>query len=229
MIFEFGLRTRLNAIVDADVATRHGWKVVDLAAAYWDGGARFLQIRAKQASSRDLLAVVESVLHALDARGASVLRPSEAPPHDANHTLIIVNDRADIARIADASGVHVGQEDLLPSDVRRVVAPGAIVGFSTHTAEQIDASASEPVDYVAVGPVFGTATKNTGYAAVGLDIVGRGARGAHPIVAIGGITLENCAAVIAGGAASVAVISDLLVGNDPERRARAFVDILSRV
>jgi thiamine-phosphate pyrophosphorylase len=206
---------RLNAIVDADAAAAHGWTPLDLALALWDGGARFFQLRAKQASSRDLLALVDRVLAALAARGAGP------------ETIVIVNDRADIARLAGASGVHVGQEDLRPADARRVLERG-IVGLSTHTPEQIDASASEPVDYIAIGPVFGTATKQTGYEAVGLDRVRLAARGPHPVVAIGGITLENAASVIAAGAASVAVISDLLVG-DPERRARAYVDALGRV
>lgn len=211
------LPQRLNAIIDTGVASRHTHDPVDLARAYWDGGARFLQVRAKHATSRELLTLIDAVLAALSARGAGA------------DTIVIVNDRADVARIAGASGVHVGQEDLPPSGVRRVLAGPAIVGLSTHTPAQVAASAAEPVDYIAIGPVFGTSTKETGYDAVGLQRVRDAAAGARPVVAIGGITLDNAAAVIAAGAASAAVISDLLTGGDPERRVRAFLDELSRV
>ena len=205
---------RLNAIVDADIAARHDWRPVDLACAYWDGGARFLQIRAKQASSRDFLVLVEGVIEELTARGAG------------SDTIVIVNDRADVARLAGAAGVHVGQEDLAPADVRSVIGGAVIVGLSTHTPEQIAASAGEPVDYIAIGPVFGTATKDTGYAAVGLERVQLAARGPHPVVAIGGITLEQAPSVIQAGAAAVAVIGDLLRTGDPVGRVHAYVRAL---
>ncbi len=138
---------------------------------------------------------------------------------------------SDIARLAAADGVHVGQDDLAPKDVRLVVGPAAIVGLSTHTIDQIDAAVMEPVCYVAVGPVFGTATKVTGYEAVGLERVRASAEraAAHslPLVAIGGITLERAADVLDAGANSVAVISDLLKTGDPEARVRAYLDRLS--
>ena len=145
---------------------------------------------------------------------------------------LVVNDRADIARLAEADGVHIGQEDLPPAAVRALVGDAAIVGLSTHTMEQVDRAVLEPVTYVAIGPVFGTATKATGYEPIGLGMVRAAARRAAarglPLVAIGGITLENAASVLDAGAASVAVISDLLATGDPEARARAFVDRLSR-
>lgn len=145
-----------------------------------------------------------------------------ARAHDA---LVIVNDRVDLARVSGAAGVHVGQEDLPPAAARVQLGPGAIVGCSTHSVNQVDAALREPVTYVAVGPVFGTATKETGYDAVGLDLVraAAGRAGDTPIVAIGGITLETAPAVIDAGAACVAVISDLLTGGDPAARVRAFV------
>jgi thiamine-phosphate pyrophosphorylase len=145
---------------------------------------------------------------------------------------LIVNDRADIARLAAADGVHVGQDDLRPEQVRTVFGADGVVGLSTHTLEQIDAAVRQPVAYVAIGPVFGTATKDTGYDQIGLAMVAEAARraSAHglPLVAIGGITLDNAASVLDAGAASVAVISDLLSTGDPEARVRAFVDRLSR-
>jgi thiamine-phosphate pyrophosphorylase len=127
----------------------------------------------------------------------------------------------------------VGQDDLSPADARRVVGDAAIVGVSTHTTAQIAAAVTEPVNYIATGPVFGTRTKDTGYDAVGLDMVRAAAAAARPrglaVVAIGGITLDRAAEVVAAGAASVAVITDLLTGGDPAARVRAFVDRLARV
>jgi thiamine-phosphate pyrophosphorylase len=205
----------LHAIVDVDVAARAGWTPLDLARAYLDGGARLLQIRAKNLASGPLLTLCENVVHAANAYQASV----------------IVNDRADIAAIAKAAGVHVGQEDLAPADARRLVGPEAIVGFSTHTAEQIEAALREPVSYIAVGPVFGTRTKETGYPAIGLELVAVAARLAAPtpIVAIGGITLDNARSVIDAGAASVAVIGDLVATDNPQERVASYLQRLTKV
>ena len=182
---------------------------VDVARAFLDGGARLLQLRAKTLPSRDFLALADTIVAAAGRYGAS----------------IIINDRVDIAKLAGAAGVHVGQDDLSPAAARRLLGDAAIVGFSTHTLQQIDAAVREPVSYVAVGPVFGTQSKDTGYRAVGLELVAAAARiaGTLPVVAIGGITIENASSVIAAGAASVAVISDLLVDRDPEERTRAFL------
>jgi thiamine-phosphate pyrophosphorylase len=144
---------------------------------------------------------------------------------------LIVNDRADVARLAGAAGVHVGQEDLAPEAARRVVGPGRIVGFSTHTTAQLDAAVREPVDYVAIGPVFGTASKSTGYDAIGLAMVEQAVARAHArglqVVAIGGITLDRAADVVAAGADAVAVISDLLVTGDPRARVQAYLERLA--
>ena len=128
-----------------------------------------------------------------------------------------------------AAGVHVGQDDLPPSAARHMLGQGAVVGLSTHNVAQVERALREPINYVAVGPVFGTRSKETGYAAVGVELVGSAARlaGDLPVVAIGGITLENARSVIEAGAASVAVISDLLVGNDPRSRTQAFVQGLT--
>jgi len=140
---------------------------------------------------------------------------------------LIVNDRADLARLAGADGIHVGQDDLSPADVRRVIGDESIVGLSTHTTEQLERAIAQPVSYVAIGPVFATSTKATGYQAVGLEMVRAAAaiaaRRALPLVAIGGITMETAPSVIDAGATSVAVIGDLLAGGDPERRAREYV------
>lgn len=212
---------RLYVVLDEEAADGAGWTLPDLARGCLAGGARFLQIRAKRLSSRDYLAACDEVM-------------SMAAAHDA---IVVVNDRADIARLCGAAGVHVGQEDLPPSAARTAIGASAIVGLSTHTLEQVREGLLQPVDYIAVGPVFGTSTKETGYAAVGLDLVARAASLARaaghdvdspvpPIVAIGGIILARARSVIEAGAASVAVISDLMTTGDPEARVREFLDIL---
>lgn len=196
---------------DADVCARASWTLVDYAAACLAGGAKLLQIRAKALAGRDFL----------EAATAIVARASESG------ATVIVNDRADIARLSGAAGVHVGQDDLAPAQVRGILGPGSIVGLSTHTAAQLERALREPIDYVAVGPVFGTDTKATGYQPIGVEAVRSAAAraAAHdiPLVAIGGITRDRALEVLAAGARSVAMISDLLVGGDPTARVREFL------
>ena len=126
----------------------------------------------------------------------------------------------------------MGQEDLAPRAVRTVVGDDAVVGLSTHTVEHLERALDEPVSYVAIGPVFGTATKETGYGAIGLERVADASRRAAarglPLVAIGGITVHNARAVVDAGAAAVAVIGDLLATGDPEARVRAYLERLGR-
>jgi thiamine-phosphate pyrophosphorylase len=138
---------------------------------------------------------------------------------------VIVNDRADIAAMAKADGVHVGQDDLPVADARAIAGASAIVGVSTHDERQVQAALETSADYLAVGPIYGTASKDTGYEARGLDLVRYAAAGAKPVVAIGGITLARTPEVIAAGATAIAVISELL-REDPERRTRQFIDLL---
>ena len=202
----------LYAVVDHRTAIRHGWRVCDLARAYLAGGARLLQIRASDVTSGEYLAWCDEIMkHATDA-GAQV----------------IVNDRTDIATVAGAAGVHLGQSDLSPDMARRVVPTTMMLGLSTHTRAQLDGSTTVAVDYVAVGPVYRTDTKDTGYAAVGLDLVTYAARlrPARPVVAIGGITLDRVESIMSAGATTVAVISDLLTGSDPTRRVADYVRAL---
>ena len=204
----------LHAVVDVDVATAAGWAPTDLAQAFLDGGATWIQVRAKRLPSGPFLDLCDAVVSRALAHGA----------------IVIVNDRADLALLAGAAGVHVGQEDLSPTAVRRVVGTDAVVGYSTHTPEQFDVALREPATYVAVGPVFGTTTKQTGYHPVGLELVSTAASraGARPVVAIGGITLENAASVIAAGASAVAVIGDLLSTRTPQVRTEAYLQRLVR-
>jgi thiamine-phosphate pyrophosphorylase len=202
---------RLHAIVDVHVASKAGWARLDLGRAFLDGGARVLQLRAKDLPSGAFLELADALVTLAGGYGA----------------IVIVNDRVDVARLSGADGVHVGQDDLPPATAREQLGPEAVVGFSTHTVSQFEAALREPVSYIAVGPVFGTSTKETGYTAVGLELVSAAARlsALRPVVAIGGVTLANARAAIDAGASSVAVISDLLVGN-PAERVKAFLRIL---
>ena len=204
---------RLYAIVDVDLCARAGRMPMDVARALLAGGARWLQLRAKGWESGPMLELAAAIQSEVERTGGA----------------LIVNDRADVAVLARADGVHVGQDDLAPADARRLVGASAIVGISTHTPAQMEAAVQEEVSYLAIGPVFGTGTKVTGYEAVGLEAVRAAVAAAQPrglpVVAIGGITLDRARSVIDSGAASVAVISDLLVG-DPESRARAFMQAL---
>jgi thiamine-phosphate pyrophosphorylase len=173
-----------------------------VAAALVAGGARLVQVRAKDVSDGALLEAVRRALPVVRAAGGA----------------LIVNDRPDVALIAGADGVHVGQHDLPPSECRRLLGPEAIIGWSTHGLEQLRAAAAQPVDYAAIGPVFATSTKTDTEPVVGLDLV-RAARAQTrlPLVGIGGITRVNAAAVVAAGADGVCAIADLLRAKDLAR------------
>lgn len=210
------LPSRLYAIADEHIARQAGWSVPDLADAFLQAGARWLQIRAKDAAARDLLRWTESIArHAGDA-------------------WVIVNDRVDVALAAGTRHVHLGQDDLPVPEARALLGAGAVIGISTHTPDQIDAACALPVTYLAVGPVFATPTKATGYAPVGTALVAEARRridaaGGPPLVAIGGISLQTAPDVVAAGADAVVVISDLLRGGDPGARVRAYLSALGEV
>jgi thiamine-phosphate pyrophosphorylase len=212
-MFPFGRDPRpfLYAIIDTAVCRARGLDAEAVADACLAGGAPVLQIRDKDGSSAAFLALAARIVRS--ARG-----------HEA---AVIVNDRADIARLSGAAGVHVGQEDLAVDDVRVVAGATVIVGVSTHDAQQVDAAIASDASYLAVGPIFGTLTKDTGYTARGLELVRYAAGRGKPVVAIGGITLERAPIVVAAGATGVAVISDLLTGGGPEARTRQFVQLIS--
>ena len=205
----FGSTPFLYAIIDAGVCAARRVDPVDAAASCMAGGVRVLQVRMKEGSSAGFLSLADAIVR--HARGCGAR--------------IIINDRADIAMLSGADGVHVGQEDLTVADVRRVMKGEAIVGVSTHDRPQVDDALRTAATYVAVGPIFGTTTKDTGYTARGLDLVRYAAGRGKPVVAIGGITLANAREVVEAGATGLAVITDLLDG-DPRGRARAFVDLL---
>ena len=171
------------------------------AQAWLEAGARILQFRHKGPWARAVFEQAERIAAYCHEHGAA----------------FVVNDRADMAKLLGA-GLHVGQDDLPPADARRVVGLGTLLGYSTHNPGQLDAAAAEPVDYVAIGPVFPTASKQNPDPVVGLDELRKcRARAGRPLVALGGITRETAPAVFAAGADSVAVIGDLL----PESCTRA--------
>lgn len=137
--------------------------------------------------------------------------------------LLIINDRPDIARMVEADGVHLGQEDLDPEDARALL-PGVLIGVSTHNRAQFETALTSPVDYIAVGPVFETASKANPDPVVGLSFVAWAReQTTKPIVAIGGITGANALAVTQAGAKGLAVISELMKAARPEEAASAFV------
>jgi len=174
-------------------------------------GVRWIQYRDKGASSRKLLEISREV--------GNRARPAGA--------IFIVNDRADVARAVNANGVHVGQEDLPVESARLLLAPGKWVGCSTHELAQVCEADRSSADYIAFGPVFPTRSKANPDPVVGLEGLREARKAtAKPLVAIGGITLENAPSVIEAGADSVAVISDLLQASDIGARAREFLRAL---
>lgn len=196
---------RLYAILD--VACLDPVHIADFARELASAGVTLLQYRNKQGSARQIL------------DHARALRK-----HLPNIKLIM-NDRADLCLALEFDGVHVGQDDLSPESVRAIIGPNRILGLSTHNPEQLTHAGQTSADYLAVGPVFATASKLNPDPVIGLDGVRR-ARSltTKPLVAIGGITRENCRSVIDAGADSVAVISDLT--KDPGRAAEDFFRIL---
>jgi thiamine-phosphate pyrophosphorylase len=185
---------RVYPILDSESLTRCGIAMETAAAAFLEGGAGILQIRHKTHWTRDFFETARTV--------ARLCRENGTP--------LIVDDRADFALLLEA-GLHVGQDDLAPRDARKLIGPDSTLGYSSHNPAQLTAAGGEPVDYVAIGPIFATSSKRKPDPVVGVEEVRR-CRSLieKPLVAIGGITIENAADVWAAGADSVAVIGGLL-------------------
>ena len=177
-------------------------------------GVRLLQYRNKRASARDLFDSSKQLSSLLIPQGVT----------------FVVNDRADVAALAGANGVHVGQEDLGVEEARQVVGEEKIVGVSTHNLEQFQRAAASSAYYIAVGPIFATRTRSNPDPVVGTQFIQKvRPLTDKPIVAIGGITLERAPEIIESGADSVAVISDILGALEPGMRARQYIDLLGPV
>jgi len=195
-------------ILDIDVARSRNLDPVWVLEAWLEAGVRLVQLRAKHLAGAALLDLAQQCSD-LAARADAIF---------------LVNDRVDIARLSGAAGAHLGQDDLPAAAARLVLPAPALIGWSTHNDDQLRVATLLPIDYVAIGPVFGTSSKERPDPVVGLDAVRRAVALAagRPVVAIGGITLETAPAVIQAGASAVAVIGDVL-HPDAGVRARRFL------
>jgi len=200
----------LTLVAITDAAPRGADDIVQRALACVRGGATMVQLRLKDADARTQVEVARALVHALPA-----------------HVPLIMNDRADLAIAAGAAGVHVGPEDLPAAAVRRIVGPDRIVGVSVgNDAEALQAS---DADYVGIGPVFATTSKDDAGSAIGINELERLlVLCARPAVGIGGIDATNAAAVIEAGARGVAVIRALFSASDPEAQARSIRSAIGR-
>ena len=203
------LLPKLYPITDTSISSlSHAEQIERLAA----GGASLIQLREKHASPREFYRAALEAMIVAKRLGVQ----------------LVVNDRVDIAIAVKADGVHLGQDDLPPGKARMLLGQDRIIGFSTHTLDQALEANSAPVDYIAIGPVFPTSTKENPDAIVGTaNIREIKSRISKPLVAIGGITLESARSVIDAGADSIAVISDLLATTDITERTRRFLESLA--
>jgi thiamine-phosphate pyrophosphorylase len=187
---------------------------ISIAKSLADAGLQLIQLRAKSAASREFFEASRAMNAELRSQGMR----------------FIVNDRPDIAAIVDAGGVHVGQEDLPVEEARKICGDSRWVGVSTHNLEQFRAAIRTSADYIAVGPIFPTSTKENPDPVVGLELL-RAVRALtkKPIVAIGGITIESAEAIYRAGADSLAVVRDLVGAASPGERARDYLAIAARM
>jgi len=201
----------LHVLADDDPRWARG--PVAQARAACAGGAAVVQLRAKHAPDRQVLAWAEEIRHLCRAAGAA----------------FVVNDRFDLALLAGADGVHLGQEDLSPERIPGALRGSLAVGRSTHTAEQVRRARREPIAYLAFGPVFGTASKDSPYPARGLQALAEAVTLAEglPVVAIGGLDARGLEQVARAGARGAAVVSAVAGAGDPEAAVRRLVGALA--
>jgi thiamine-phosphate pyrophosphorylase len=218
MISRFKQLPRLYPILDADALTRAGVPLTTAAQGLYDAGVRWVQYRDKQASDADVVERMRE-LRAIFTAGEAVL---------------LLNDRVHLCARVGADGVHIGQDDVAPAEARRVLdasgGPKRLLGVSTHNVAQLRAAlATGAADYLAIGPVYATGSKENPDPVVGLEGVKAARKLTRlPLVAIGGITAENGRAVIEAGADAIAVISNLLPRGecDMAQRVRDFLAFL---
>jgi thiamine-phosphate pyrophosphorylase len=198
--------TRLPSHFYAMVDPAGGHEPVSLAETLLDAGARIMQLRLKDAPGRDFLAAARTIAEMCRKRGA----------------ILIVNDRVDIAILANAHGVHLGQTDLPLDAARRIAGPDKLIGISTHNVEQARGAEDGGADYIGFGPMYPGGLRNNA-AGVGLDNL-RAIRAAVkiPIVAIGGITETGIAETLAAGADAVAIITDVVNAPDLPAKIRSI-------
>lgn len=201
----------LYAIIDNSI--RSDLSNIEIAKRVLAGGARILQVRGKGLSSKELLNQSREIRKLTREAGAT----------------FIVNDRADIALLSDADGVHLGQDDLPISEARKILGRGKLIGISTHNIEQALKAEQEGADYIGFGPVFGTKTKADAEEAKGIEALKEVKKKVSiPVIAIGGINLENLKEVIAAGADGVAVISAIVKAENIEETTKRFIEAFKR-
>jgi thiamine-phosphate pyrophosphorylase len=210
---------RLYAILDSSCFSQADGLFV-AAEELVSAGVTLIQYRNKFGNERQMLEEARELKKHLDSHVSQQKRDMGHPA-----TRFIMNDRADLALIAEFDGVHVGHDDLSPESVRKIIGPDRWLGVSTHNPDQLAEADQTSADYLAIGPVFATSSKEKPDPVVGLEGVQRARQLTRkPLVAIGGITRANAASVIEAGADSVAVISDLLP--HPGKSAEEFLRIL---
>jgi len=203
----------LSVYVITDRRAAGGRSILDVVRAAIRGGATVVQLREKEASTREMIELGQA-LH-------QITRAAGVP--------LIVNDRVDVALAIDAEGVHVGQDDMPAHLARRLIGSERILGVSAGTVEEARQAERDGADYLGVGDVYGTPTKPDAGVPIGVAGLAEIARAVSvPVVGIGGITAENAAAVIQAGAAGVAVISAVMGAADPEAAARRLREAMRR-
>lgn len=203
----------LYAITDREIS---GYDHPKIVSEFLAGGAKIIQLREKQLSTKEFYeAALESV---------KLTKQKDA--------CLIINDRVDIAQMVGADGVHLGQDDIAPEKARLILGENAIIGLSTHSMEQALAADKLPIDYIALGPVFPSLTKpeasdNVSGKQIGLKLLEEVCKVvSKPVVAIGGITLDNALLVLSAGASALAVISDLAKYGNISQRTKKFLENL---
>jgi len=201
---------RLHVLTDVSLQQRYGH--LELAQLALEGGAEVVQLRDKGTlPATQLIAVARAIARECEQRGARC----------------VVNDHVDIALAAGVAGVHVGRGDPAPEHARRLLGPAALIGVTVHDEEELRAAMAGPADYLGVGPVFGTTSKETGLPPLGLEGLARLARATSvPVIAIGGITPERVAEVLAAGAYGVAVLGGVCLAADPVAATAAYLRAL---
>ncbi len=204
--------TGLHVLIDDD--PRWGADPIVQAERACAGGARVLQLRCKHSSDAQTLVwgcALRALTRSMDA-------------------LLVINDRLDLALLCEADVLHVGQEDIAPSRIPAKLRGPLRIGLSTHTLEQARAASSEPIDYLAFGPVFGTRSKDSPYDPRGLDALAQVTRAAGelPVIAIGGIDAAKASSIRGAGAAGFAVIGAVAGAADPSAATRSLIDAWER-
>jgi thiamine-phosphate pyrophosphorylase len=204
---------RLYAVLDASCFSSTK-KLLSAAEELMETGVTLIQYRDKSGDAKAMLDQAKQLMACVSRAGAP-----------APHVRLIMNDRADLCLASGFDGVHVGQDDLSPDSARKIIGPERLLGVSTHNVEQVAEANETSADYIAIGPVFATASKANPDPVIGMEGVKQARQLTRKLlVAIGGITRENCRSVMEAGADSVAVISDLI--RDPGKSAEEFLRIL---